>query len=378
MAPDAAGPTPAVTAIEGFHAVVPAGGAGTRLWPLSRAGRPKFLLDLTGSGRSLLQSTVDRLSPLTGPGGVLVVTGTRHADAVRAQLPEVAAQDVLAEPSPRDSMAAIGLAAAVLEHRHGPQAVLGSFAADHVISGYDAFARAVREGVVAARAGYVATIGIEATEPSTAFGYVHCGAHLGLADAPRVRHVVGFTEKPDADTAAGYLATGEYRWNAGMFIAQAGVLLDHLAAQIPSLAEGVRRIAAAWDGPGRERELAAAWPGLTKIAIDHAIAEPVAAAGGVAVVPGGFGWDDIGDFASLAGLLASSGARTLGDDDAVLRLEADDALVVTAGRTVTVLGVADAVVVDTPDALLVTTRAHAQAVKSAVDSWRAAGRNDLL
>ena len=368
----------AVTPIEGFHAVVPAGGAGTRLWPLSRAGRPKFLLDLTGSGRTLLQATVDRLVPLTGARGVLVVTGARHADAVRAQLPEVGADDVLAEPSPRDSMAAIGLAAAVLEHRHGPDAVLGSFAADHVITGYDEFVRAVREGVAAARAGYVATIGIEATEASTAFGYVRAGAPLGVAGAPSARHVVGFTEKPDAATAAEYLATGEYRWNAGMFIARAGVLLDHLAVQLPPLAAGVRRIAAAWDTPARDDELAATWPRLTKIAIDHAIAEPVAAAGGVAVVPGAFGWDDVGDFASLAGLLASSGARTLGDDEAVLRVDADDALVVTGGRTVSVVGVPGAVVVDTPDAVLVTTRAHAQAVKAAVDSWRAAGRDDLL
>ncbi|MBN9374387.1 MAG: mannose-1-phosphate guanylyltransferase, partial [Cellulomonas sp.] len=204
------------------------------------------------------------------------------------------------------------------------------------------------------------------------------GASLGVADAPSARHVVGFTEKPDAATAAQYLATGEYRWNAGMFLSQAGVLLDHLADQIPPLAAGVRRIAAAWDTPARDDELAASWPGLTKIAIDHAIAEPVAAAGGVAVVPGGFGWDDIGDFASLATLLASSGTRTLGHDEEVLRIGADDALVVTSGRTVSVVGLAGAVVVDTPDAVLVTTRAHAQSVKAAVDSWRAAGREDLL
>lgn len=378
MAADHPGPPRLATPIEGFHAVVPAGGAGTRLWPLSRAGRPKFLLDLTGSGRTLLQATVDRLAPLTGPAGVLVVTGARHAAAVREQLPELGAQHVLAEPSPRDSMAAIGLAAAVLERRHGPDVVLGSFAADHVITALDEFARAVREAVAAARAGYVATIGIAATAPSTAFGYVHAGAPLGVADAPSARHVVAFTEKPDEATAAAYLATGEYRWNAGMFVARAGVLLDHLAAQLPPLAEGVRRIAAAWDTPARDDELAATWPHLTKIAIDHAIAEPVAAAGGVAVVPGEFGWDDIGDFASLAGLLGSSGATTLGDEAAVLRIDAEDALVVTAGRAVSVLGLDDAVVVDTPDAVLVTTRGYAQAVKAAVDTWRARGRDDLL
>jgi len=190
--------------------------------------------------------------------------------------------------------------------------------------------------------------------------------------------VVGFTEKPDAATAAAYLATGDHRWNAGMFIVGAQVLLDHLAAQLPPLAAGVRAIAAAWDTPARDEVLAAAWPGLTKIAIDHAIAEPVAAAGGVAVVPGEFGWDDIGDFAALAGVLAGAGTRTLGDDAVVLRVGADDALVVTGGRTVAVVGLSGAVVVDTPDAVLVTTREHAQQVKGAVDGWRARGRDDLL
>jgi len=369
--------------IDGFHAVVPAGGAGTRLWPLSRQGAPKFLHDLTGTGRTLLQGTVDRLLPLTGRDGVLVVTGVRHAEAVAAQLPELGPGQVVAEPSPRDSMAAIGLAAAILAERHGPDVVLGSFAADHVIDDLAGFWSAVTEGVAAARAGYVVTIGITATEPSTAFGYIRAADPLGAEGAPRARHVAGFTEKPDAETAAGYLATGDYWWNAGMFLVRAGVLLDHLAEQLPPLAAGLRSIAAAWDDPEqREAVLAATWPGLTKIAIDHAIAEPVAAAGGVAVVPGSFTWDDVGDFDSLAALLPAvgvDGGRTLGDEALVQRLDAPGSVVVpAAGRAVTVLGVRDAVVVDTPDALLVTTRAHAQAVKQAVDGWRERGRDDLL
>lgn len=385
-------PIEAPQPVPGFYAVVPAGGAGTRLWPLSRQGHPKFLHDLTGTGRTLLQGTVDRLVPLTGTEGVLVVTGARHAEAVAAQLPHLGAGQVLAEPSPRDSMAAIGLAAAVLVERHGPDAVLGSFAADQVIDGLPAFWSAVREGVEAARAGYVVTIGIAATGPSTAFGYVRSADPLGIDGAPTARHAAGFTEKPDADTAAAYLATGEYRWNAGMFIVRAAGLLEHLDAQLPALAAGLRTIAAAWDDPDRrDAVLAEVWPGLTRIAIDHAIAEPVAAAGGVAVVPGDFTWDDVGDFASLAPLLPArrpvagaatgpdDGARTLGDESLVQRIDAPGAVVVPAdGRTVTVLGVPDAVVVDTADALLVTTRQHAQQVKAAVDGWRDRGRDDLL
>ena len=369
-----------LAAIEGFRAVVPAGGAGTRLWPLSRAGAPKFLHDLTGTGRTLLQGTLDRLLPLTGPGGVVVVTGARHEVAVREQLPDLGPGSVLAEPSPRDSMAAIGLAAAVLAQREG-DVVLGSFAADHVIDHGPGFADAVRQGVAAAREGYVVTIGITASGPSTAFGYVRMGDALGVQAAPGARHSLGFTEKPDADTAAAYLATGEYRWNAGMFIVRVEVLLGHLARLHPTLHDGLREIAAAWDTAARDDVMARRWPGLEKIAIDHAIAEPVAAAGGVAVVPGDFSWDDVGDYASLADLLpvAEDGSRVLGGAADVLTLESSGALVVPrSGRLVAVLGLDDVVVVDTPDVVLVTTRSRAQQLKKVVDAVRASGRDDLL
>ncbi|WP_277209033.1 mannose-1-phosphate guanylyltransferase [Isoptericola croceus] len=370
-----------MSAIPGFRAVVPAGGSGTRLWPVSRADHPKFLHDLTGSGRTLLQATVDRLVPLAGDEGILVVTGARHVAAVRDQLPRVGADQVLPEPSPRDSMAAIGLAAAVLEHRSGA-VVLGSFAADQVVSGQPEFERSVREAVEAARAGFVTTIGIAASRPSTAFGYVRGGEPLDVEGAPSAVHVQGFTEKPDAGTAREYLASGEYRWNAGIFVASTSVLLGHLAEQRPALHDGLRRVAGAWDTPERDRVLAEVWPSLEKIAIDHAVAEPVAAAGGVAMVPGSFGWDDVGDFNSLAALLPAdddSGSKVLGDVADVVRVQSAGSVVVPAsGRTVTLLGIDDVVVVDTPDALLVTTRARAQQVRRMVDAVREHGREDLL
>ncbi|RXR26292.1 mannose-1-phosphate guanylyltransferase [Oerskovia turbata] len=375
------GSAPATPVIPGFYAVIPAGGAGTRLWPLSRRGNPKFLLDLTGAGRSLLQATVDRLAPLAGQDGIVLVTGRQHVASARTQLPGLRDDAVLAEPSPRDSMAAIGLAAAVLEHRHG-DVVIGSFAADQVITGQAAFEQAVREGVEAARAGHVVTVGIAASRPSTAFGYVRSGASLDLAGAPTALHAQGFTEKPDAVTAQRYVRSGEYRWNAGMFITRTSVLLGHLADQRPELHDGLRTVAAAWDTPDRDRVLAEVWPGLEKIAIDHAVAEPVAAVGGVAVVPGNFGWDDIGDFNSLAVLLPSadeSGSKVLGDTDRVVRRESAGSVVVPASdRVVTILGLDDVVVVDTPDALLVTTRARAQQVKAMVDLVRERGLDELL
>jgi mannose-1-phosphate guanylyltransferase len=361
------------TAIDGFWAVIPAGGAGTRLWPLSRLSSPKFLHDLTGAGRTMLQATWDRLEPLCGD-HIMVVTGVLHESAVRAQLPGLARANLVAEPSPRDSMAAIGLAAAMLERRD-PDAVIGSFAADHVIGEPEVFADVVREAVEIARTGYVVTIGIEPTRPATGFGYIHVGEPLAVPGAPSGRQVRSFVEKPDEVRAQAYLDTGEYRWNAGMFVVRAPALLDLLADFHPELAAGLREIAAE---PARLAEL---WPGLTKVAIDHAVAEPAAARGRVAVVPGGFTWDDVGDFAALGSLLSNTpagpGLKVLGEVDLVLARETTGLVIPGSGRTVAVLGLDDIVVVDTPDALLVTTRAHAQDVKVLVDLLKASGRAEL-
>jgi len=271
-------------------------------------------------------------------------------------------------------MAAIGLAAAMLEHRD-PESVIGSFAADHVIGEPDVFADCVREAVAVARTGYVVTIGIEPTRPATGFGYIHVGDRLSVPGAPSGRQVRSFVEKPDETRAQAYLDTGEYRWNAGMFVVKASVLLDLLADGHPDLAASLRTIAAE---PDRLAEL---WPGLTKVAIDHAVAEPAAARGRVAVVPGEFTWDDVGDFASLGSLLSDTpsipGLKVLGERDLVLATDTTGLVIPGSGRIVAVLGLDDIVVVDTPDALLVTTRARAQDVKILVDLLKATGRAEL-
>ncbi len=358
-----------MASIDHFWAVIPAGGAGTRLWPLSRSSSPKFLHDLTGSGRTLLQETRDRLAPLADD-RIVVVTGEPHREAVVAQLPEVASASVVAEPSPRDSMAAIGLAAAFLE-RDDPEAVMGSFAADHVIADPDVFADAVRRAVEVARDDWLVTLGIAPTFPSSAFGYVHVGDPLPGHDGAAV--VAEFVEKPSVATAEGYLATGRYRWNAGMFVVRPTVLLDLLGRWHPGFASALREIAA-----DRSR-LAELWPTLPKIALDHAVAEPAADEGRVAVVPSSFSWEDIGDFNALAGLLEPGGATpmVLGDADGVLATDATGLVVPASGRVVAVVGLEDVVVVDTPDALLVTTRARAQDVKQVVAALKESGRAGL-
>jgi mannose-1-phosphate guanylyltransferase len=364
--------TTAATGLAHFWAVVPAGGAGTRLWPLSRSAAPKFLRDLTGSGRTLLQETYDRLVPITG-GRCVVVTGEAHQAAVRAQLPELAHDLVLAEPSGRDSMAAVGLAAAVLERRD-PEAIMGSFAADHVITGHDEFVAAVSTAAEVAADGWLVTIGINPTFPSTAFGYIREGAPL--EGHPGVLVVDEFVEKPSAEIAETYLAAGGYRWNAGMFVVRPTVLLDLLATWHPKFAVTLRTIAAE---PERLPDL---WDPLPRIALDNAVAEPAADAGRVATVPAGFGWDDIGDFDSLATLLdqavtaAPAGPTILGDAKLVHALDSSGLVVPHSGRHIALIGMEDVVVVDTPDAVLVITRAQAQRVKQVVARLKA-HRHDI-
>jgi mannose-1-phosphate guanylyltransferase len=361
--------------IEHFWAVVPAGGAGTRLWPFSRAGRPKFLHDFTGSGHTLIQDTVLRLGPLVED-RVLVVTGRAHEEAVAGQLfalpTPLGPQTVLAEPSARDSMAAIGLAAAIIERRD-PDAVLGSFAADHVISDPDDFRQAVREAVDVARDDWLVTIGIAPTHPSSAFGYVHVGEPL--PGTPRAHRVRSFVEKPSVEVAREYVAGGDHRWNAGMFVVRPRVLLDLLADHHPEFAEALRTIAADPDS------LDERWPQLPKIAVDHAVAEPAADAGRVATIAAGFSWDDVGDFDSLTTLLATlrGGEEpiVLGDDARVHAVDSSGLVVAAGSRLVAVLGLDDVVVVDTPDAVLVTTRERAQDVKKIVEALKASGRADL-
>ncbi|MDQ4214523.1 mannose-1-phosphate guanylyltransferase [Microbacterium capsulatum] len=367
--------------IKDFYAVIPAGGIGSRLWPLSRADAPKFLHDLTGSGQSLLRDTWDRLAPLTGPDRIAVVTGRAHRAAVEQQLPGIADKNVILESEPRESAAAIGLAAAIL-HRRDPDVIIGSFSADHVIRGTRVFEFAVRDAVEVARQGYIVTIGITPTEPAVGFGYIKQGGELVVEGAREAALVERFVEKPDLATAKSYIADRTYLWNAGMFIARADVLLAELALHQPALHAGLIELAEAWDDRDRRGPVVdRIWPGLPKIAIDYAIAEPAAERGRLAVVPGHFDWDDVGDFASLTKLILNgrkNDLAVLGPSARVLSDAATGILVSQTSRVISLVGVKDIVVVDTPDALLVTTIEHAQRVKGVVESLKLTGRGDVL
>ncbi|MEE1619894.1 mannose-1-phosphate guanylyltransferase [Zafaria sp. J156] len=365
--------------LQRFHGVIPAGGVGTRLWPLSRAAAPKFLHDLTGSGSTLIRATFERLTPLAG-GRMLVVTGRAHRQAVLAQLPELGEDQLVLESEPKDSAAAIGLAAAIL-HRRDPETIMGSFAADQVIGPVDVFQDAVREAIHTAATGKIVTIGIRPTLPSTGFGYIRQGEPLAVPGAPSATDVAEFVEKPSEEVARSYVASGDYLWNAGMFVAPVALMLEHLGRTEPQLHAGLLEIAAAWDSPDRDDVVDRIWPTLPKTAIDYAVAEPAAAAGDVAMIPGTFTWDDVGDFAAIGRLnpaTESSHITVLGEGARVYADQASGVVVSDTKRVIALIGIDNVVIVDTPDALLVTTQEHAQSVKKAVESLKASGDVDVL
>jgi mannose-1-phosphate guanylyltransferase len=363
-----------------FYAVIPAGGTGTRLWPLSRSERPKFLHHLTGSDRTLLQATLDRLVSLAPAEQVFVVTGVAHAAGVSRQLPALPADNILVEPSPRDSCAAIALAAMIIAQQD-PDAIMGSFAADHLVGQQARFVATVRTAIRTAADGHLTTIGITPTEPETGYGYLRCGGPLAGGPAKLVEE---FKEKPSREVAVEYVRSGRYLWNAGMFVWRVDRFLAELARQQPELHEGLTRIVAAWDSADREAVLGETWPGLPKISVDHAVMEGAAAAGLVATVPGDFGWNDVGDFHTLGivlpmdddGNVVVRGADRGGE---VLSVDSHDTVVVPrSGRLVAALGVADLIVVDTEDAVLVCPRSRAQDVKKLVDRLRERGERELI
>lgn len=355
-----------------IYGVIPAGGSGTRLWPVSRSAKPKFLMPLPGPG-SMLQETLDRLRPIIDPGDVYILTGHAHAVDVSRQLPDVPTDNIVVEPAARGTGPAIGFGAALIARRD-PDAIMGSFAADHYVADAEGFRRAVLVAARAAQQGYLVTLGVEPTHPHTGYGYIHRAGKIAEDDGFTVYEVESFKEKPDLPTAERFFNSGEYSWNASMFIWSVRSLLEAMRDLLPDVYETLQEIAEAWDTPDREAVMERLWPSIRNVTIDHGIMEH---AGKVAVVPVDFGWADVGGWDNVAALLAKTEEENMVIGARHLEQDTRSTLIIGHGRTVATVGVENLVIVDTEDALLVCSREKAQDVKFIVERLKAEGDSDL-
>ena len=349
------------SSIPNFYPVILAGGRGTRFWPLSRKRRAKQLLPLN-SDKSMIQETVERLQPLALNDKFWIITNRDLREPILQQVPGLVPSQVLAEPVGRNTAPAIGLAAFILQ-RVDPDAVLALFPSDQVISSEGAFLANLRSAIdISASGPRIVVLGIHPTRPETGYGYIEAGAPAKTGEL----QVVRFTEKPDLETARKFLAAGNYYWNSGMFVWSARTLADALREHLPATAPILEKIAASYGTADFDATFAELYPQCEDISVDYAILEPRSAKGersGIYCIPAEFGWNDLGSWTALyehrcadraerQNIISSANSFTLHAEGNFVHSE----------KFVALVGVNDLVIVETEDALLITTRDKCQDV----------------
>jgi len=370
-----------------FRPIILAGGSGTRFWPRSRKARAKQVLALDGE-RTMIQRTLDRLTapdrlaPLAAAHDVWVITNAHLSGAICHQLDCVPERQVVCEPAARNTAPAAGLAAFLME-RLDPESVLGIFPADHVITDEKAFVGIIQQAIRMAAAGdNMVVLGIEPTRPETGYGYIETGERY----EDGVLRVRRFTEKPNQEKAEEFLAAGNYFWNSGMFVWSAKTLAGAVRELMPETAPLLEQIVAAWDTPQFEKVFGELYPKCENISVDYAILEPRSARGehksNLYCIPSSFGWSDLGSWTALHEYQVEQKAA----DEHANVLDADGSVVMgskgnyvfSPNKLVALVGVQDLVVVETDDALLITTRAHSQDVGKVVKELAARGQEKLI
>jgi len=377
-----------------FAPVILAGGSGTRFWPRSRRAHAKQVLALDGE-RTMIQQTLDRLLPLTAAKDVWVITNKLLAAVITEQLPQVPQSNILAEPTARNTAAACALAAFLLEPT-APDTVIGIFPSDHVVKDEARFTDVIRAGIELAASGErIVVLGVPPTRAETGYGYIELGETVDAADIPcgeiPVRRVKRFTEKPDRAKAEEFVATGNYAWNGGIFLWSARTLANAIREHAPAMAPLLEKIASAHahSPESFKRVFAETYPLCKEISIDYAVLEPRSAEGEAAseiyCLPADFAWNDLGSWNALYENIVGLGSAEVGtanvSDGASTQSVVIDAAgnyVYALGKVVALVGVSNLVVVETTDALLITTRDRSQDVGKVVAELKGRGRYDLI
>jgi mannose-1-phosphate guanylyltransferase len=359
-----------VTGAPRLYAVVPAGGAGSRLWPRSRRRSPKHVLTLSGRGRPLVAEAYERVAPLTRQ--VFVLTERRQVPIIRELVPEVGDDGLVVEPAARGTTNALGLAALTLLERD-PDAVMVSTAADHVIGGVPAFQAAVRAAAAIAQGSRsLVTIGLQPRYAATGFGYIEAGEEVRV-DGETARRVVRFVEKPDAVAAARYVQSGRHLWNLNLFCWRCDVFMEELRRHGPAHHEGLVEMVAA-RREGDEERAARIYESLPVEAVDYTVMERTSR---LLVLPAEFEWADVGSWSELADLLHQDESGNVVEGEQVL-IDTRNSFISVPDKLVAVIGVSDLVIVDTDDALLVCPKSRAQEVKRVVEILGRTGKTQYL
>lgn len=358
-----------------LYAVVMAGGSGTRFWPRSRRNRPKQLLRLFGDA-TMIQDTVARISDLVPPERTLIITGGDQADAIRAQLPQIPAENVVAEPCPRDTAPCVGLAASIVAARD-PEGTMIVMSADHVIRPVAKFLQSVRAAVavIAEDPTTFVTFGITPTRPEVGYGYIEQGESLGTCEGVALHKVAQFREKPDRATAEQFLRAGNFVWNSGIFVWRARAVLDALAQYRPNLAAAIGRVATAFGTPQADEVLAREFPQMEKVPIDKAVMEPYP---NVRVLEVLYDWSDVGDWRSLAELLPKDAHGNTVEGKVLTQDTKNSILISDDGQLIATLGLDDVVVIQSGGATLVARRDQLDRLKQLVESLNGAGHGEYL
>lgn len=369
--PPAGGPPSPGEVSDHLWAVIMAGGAGTRFWPLSRRRRPKQLTRLVGPG-TMLQATVARLAPLIPAERVLVITSEAIAEETRRQLPSVPAANIIAEPVGRDTAPCVALSAALLGALDR-EAVSVVMPADHVISDVAALQECLRVGAATAATGMLVTYGVPPRGPATGYGYIEVGPRLSDGE-PAVHRVVRFEEKPPPERARAFVAGGRHLWNSGIFTWRVDAVASELARRQPGIWSALEGVGELAGSPGLEEHLRAVYPSLPKVSVDYALMEHAAQ---VAVVRATFDWDDIGSWDAVGRHLPVVDGGTRGRGR-VVAVDTEGCVAVSEGPLVGLVGVSDVVVAATPDAVLVVRGGCGETVKALVQRLEAEGFDDVL